>query len=141
MVPFLLKAYIKLSQSHCFCNKLVFACNGGEEKQCLTMLIYFQLDMTKDSVACSDMKFNVSIIPKIEKQKAAVGFKVLIFFLSRLFQISDYDNVYVESVKVLCVFKCKIIIRTTMAFYFIEKKCKYKANVHKCIKAFKFFFF
>lgn len=92
--------------------------------------------MTKDSVALSEVKFDVSIIPKLENQRAVVGCK-LFFSLSRLFQIPDYDHVYAESVKVLCVFKCRVIIRSTMTFYLIEKKRKIKANVHKCIRAFK----
>lgn len=81
--------------------------------------------MTKDSVALSEVKFDVSIIPKPENQRAVVGFKLL-FCLSRLFQIPEYDHVYVESVKVLCVFKCRVIIRSTVTFYLIEEKRKYK---------------
>lgn len=96
--------------------------------------------MTKDSVALSEVRFDVSIIPKLENQRVVVRFKLL-FRLSRLFEILDYDHVYVESVKVLCVFKCRVIIRSTMTFYLIEKKRRNKANVHKCIRAFKLGFY
>lgn len=96
--------------------------------------------MTKDSVALSEVRFDVSTIPKLENQRVVVRFKLL-FRLSRLFQILDYDHVYVESVKVLCVFKCRVIIRSTMTFYLIEKKRRNKANVHKCIRAFKLGFY
>lgn len=96
--------------------------------------------MTKDSVALSEVRFDVSIIPKLENQRVVVRFKLL-FRLNRLFEILDYDHVYVESVKVLCVFKCRVIIRSTMTFYLIEKKRRNKANVHKCIRAFKLGFY
>lgn len=96
--------------------------------------------MTKDSVALSEVRFDLSIIPKLENQTAVVGVKLL-FLLSRLFQILDYDHVYVESVKVPCAFKCRVIIRSTMTFYLIEKKHRNTANVHKCIRAFKLGFY
>lgn len=72
--------------------------------------------MTKYRVALSEIRSDLSIIPKMEKQRESPGSIQDTFCLSRLFQISGYKHVYVESVKVPCVLKCKIIIRITMAF-------------------------